>query len=508
MRFRVAPSILLAFLLQGMPQSVAPAEAQERGGSGPERPNILWILAEDMGPELGVYGTPEVRTPNLDRLANTGMRFTHAFTTSPVCSTSRSAFHTGMYQTSIGAHNHRSHRPDEPGYKPHPLPQGVHLISDWLRDAGYFTANVVHFPDGTDFTGTGKTDWNFTYETGKEPFDTDRWSDLKSNQPYYAQINFPETHRGKNWNEAHRGLPDPADPERVVIPPYYPDHPTVREDWAQYLNNVMSLDRKVGEVLALLERDGLADNTIVIFMGDHGRAMVRGKQWPYDSGLHIPLIIHWPEGIPAPESYRAGSVSDQLVSAIDVTATTLAFAGLAKPEAMQGRVFMGPQRETPREYLFAGRDRGDETVDRIRTVRSQRYRFLRNYYPERPFLQTNRYKETQYPTIWVLRKLHQEGKLTPVQARLMAPTRPREELYDLEKDPYEIHNLAESPAHSAVLQRLRGELDAWIERTDDQGRFPEDPRVIEYYDRLARERNDERIEALRRQWGVAENSPH
>jgi len=379
-----------------------------------------------MGPELGMYGTPEVRTPNLDHLAEQGMRFDNVFTTSPVCSPSRSAFHTGMYQTTIGAHNHRSHRPDDPSPYPFPLPDGVRIISDWLRHAGYFTGNIRHLPEGIDFQGTGKTDWNFSYDG--RPFDTDRWSDLKDNQPFYAQINFPETHRGRAWDTAHTRIPHPADPEKVIFPPYYPDHPTTRADWAQYLNTVMSLDAKVGVILELLDRDGLAENTIVVFMGDHGRAMVRGKQWPYDSGLHVPLLIYWPPNIPQPEQYVAGSVDDQLISAIDVTATTLAFAGVTRPERMQGRVFLGPDAGPPRRYVFSGRDRGDETVDRIRTVRTKRYRYIRNFHPERPFLQINRYKEATYPVIWVLRKLATEDQLTPEQERLLLPTRPREEL--------------------------------------------------------------------------------
>jgi len=366
-------------------------------------PNILWLIAEDLGPELGILGTPEVDTPNLDRLATRGMLFTRAFSTAPVCSPSRSAFNTGMYQTTIGAHNHRSHRPDDPSEYPFPLPDGVRTVSDWLRDAGYFTANVRHFPDGVDFEGTNKTDWNFTVDG--EPFDTDSWEDLKNRQPFYAQINFPETHRGREWDNAHERIAQPADPNKVVLPPYYPDHPVVRADWAQYLNAVMALDGKIGVVLELLERDGLADNTIVFLMGDHGRAMVRGKQWPYDSGLHVPLIVYWPEALSPPATYGPATSSDQLISLIDVTATTLDMAGVTKPELMQGRVFLGPDTGAPRQYVFGGRDRGDETVDRIRTVRTERYRYIRNFMPERPFLQTNRYKEATYPTIWVLRKL-------------------------------------------------------------------------------------------------------
>ena len=462
------------------------------------QPNILWIFGEDMGPELGFLGTPEVQTPNIDALAERGMYFTQAFTTSPVCSPSRSAINTGMYQTTIGAHNHRSHRPEDTSMYPFYLPAGVQTISDRMRHAGYFTGNIRAFPDDVWFRGTGKTDWNFTYRG--EPFDTDKWEDLKAHQPFYAQINFPETHRGRDWNEAHTHIERPADPAGVVFPPYYPDHPVVRDDWAQYLNAVMALDRKIGDVMALLERDGLAESTIVIFMGDHGRAMVRGKQWPYDSGLHVPLLIYVPPALGTPKNYMAGMSGNQLISSIDVTATTLSLAGIVVPENMQGRAFLGEQAAPPRTYLFGGRDRGDETVDRIRTVRSRRFRYIRNYYPDRPFLQTNRYKEATYPTIWVLRKLRQENALTPEQAYLLEPTRPPEELYDVIADPYEINNLAGAPEHQEILQQLRDELDAWIESSNDQGRFPEAPSVYEYYEARSLRNYSERIEALEEEW--------
>lgn len=467
---------MVASLLAGSAAAAAP------------RPNILWLLAEDLGPELACYGHPGVRTPNLDRLAAEGVRYTQAFTVAPVCSTSRSAFMTGMYQTSIGAHHHRSHRAD--GFT---LPPGVRVLTDWLRDAGYFTANLVDLtgdPQEKFLRGTGKTDWNFAYN-GK-PFDAAAWSDLPMHQPFYAQINFSETHRGGDWNNAHRHIAVPANPEEVRLPPYYPDHPEARADWAQYLNAVMALDRKVGAVLDKLAADGLADHTIVVFMADHGRAMIRGKQWPYDSGLHIPLIIRWPKAIPAPAGWRAGSVDERLVASIDLTATTLWMAGVQPPLTMQGRVFLGDQAVT-RRYVFGGRDRGDETVDRIRTVRSSRYRYLRNYYPERPFLQLNRYKEFSYPVISLMRDLAAEGALDDVQARLLAPTRPAEELYDVEADPYETHNLVDSPDHQQILGELRAALDTWLVESNDQGRFPEPPEVIEEVEQQMRRAYDDRI---------------
>ena len=186
------------------------------------KPNILWLIAEDMSPDaVACYGAKEVWTPNIDKLAAEGVCYTRAYTTAPVCSASRSAFMTGMYQTTIGAQNHRSHRDD--GYK---VPTGVRVLTDWLRDAGYFTANLVNMPKDFGFKGSGKTDWNFTYEGKGKPFDSSEWSDLKSHQPFYAQINFHETHRAFN-------APAKADPAKVEIPPYYPDHEVTRKDWAQ-----------------------------------------------------------------------------------------------------------------------------------------------------------------------------------------------------------------------------------------------------------------------------------
>lgn len=505
MHRRLSFTVVLLCIMGGWAGAIGPAFAQQ-ADAGPERLNVLWIIAEDMGPELGAYRAlgnelaTGVRTPHLDRLAQEGMLYTHAFTTSPVCSPSRSAFNTGMYQTTIGAHQHRSHRPDDPSPYPFPLPDSVRLVSDWLRHAGYFTGNITRFPDALAIEGSGKTDWNFSYDGA--PFDTDRWSDLAAHQPFYAQVNFSETHRGGAWQAAQETVEQPVDPGRVVIPPYYPDHPVVRREWAEYLNTVMALDRKVGAVLDLLDAQGLADHTVVMFFADHGRAMVRGKQWPYDSGLHVPLIVRWPAGRAAPEEYTKGGTSDRLISAIDLAATTLSVAGVPKPSAMQGRVFLGATADPPRQYVFGGRDRGDETVDRMRTVRTRRFRYIRNGYPERPYAQRNRYKEANYSTLWVLRTLHQDGALTPAQAHFMQEDRPREELYDQLKDPYETVNRADSSAYQSIVRQLRTALDQWIRRTKDQGQTPEDPDVAAYYEQRMKRLYDDRIEQLREKWGV------
>ncbi len=437
MRF-LFPLLLLALGL--------PAAAAE------QKPNILWLIAEDMSPDaVACYGGTQVWTPNIDGLARDGVRYTRAFTTAPVCSPSRSAFMTGMYQNAIGAQDHRSNRKGE-----NPLPAGVRVLTEWMRDAGYFTANLVQMPGSFHFKGTGKTDWNFTPPA--KPFDSAKWNDLAGHQPFFAQINFHETHRKFNG-------PEKADPAKVALPPYYPDHPVARADWARYLDAASELDRKIGLILAQLEKDGLAENTIVMFFGDHGEAHVRGKQFCYEEGLSIPLIIRWPKGAPAPSQIAPGKVDERFIEAIDFAPTMLAFAGAKKPDKMQGRIFLGEQAEAPRAMVFGARDRCDETVMRIRSVRDARYRYIRNFMPEVPFLAPNKYKEDEYPVWNLLKQLHAEGKLTPVQDFLCQPQRPAEELYDLESDPYEINNLAADQAHADPLASLRAALAQWMAKT-------------------------------------------
>ena len=423
---------------------------------GPTKPNLLWLIAEDFGNHLSCCGTKEVWTPNLDRLAAEGMRYSRFYTTSPVCSPSRSAFMTGMYQTTIGAHNHRAHRDD--GFQ---LPTGVRLLTNWLGDAGYYTANLRHLPPTCGFRGTAKTDWNFTPPA--KQFDSDHWADLRQHQPFYAQLNFQETHRAFN-------APKRADPAKVELPPYEPDHPVSRADRAAYLDAATELDRKVGLVLKQLEADGLADSTIVIFFGDNGQALTRGKQFCYEEGLNVPLLIRWPKKFPLPKHYQPGTVSDRLLAAIDLAPTMLAIAGVEEPSKMEGEIFLGDKATSPRAYVFGARDRCDETVFRFRTVCDKRYRYIRNFTPDRPFLQANEYKEKSYPVWNLLKELNAAGKLTPVQARLCAAIMPMEELYDLERDPHEIDNLADRREHQATLNRLRQVLSNWLEKTGDQGR--------------------------------------
>lgn len=455
-----------AGLLSGRLAAANPARTKQ--------PNVLWILGEDLCPDLGCYGDPWAHTPNLDRLASQGARFTGAFSTAPVCSAARSALGTGMYQTSIGAHNHRSHRED--GYT---LPKGVRFVTEHFRDAGYYTANVDAIAPGVK--GSCKTDMNFEVEN---PFDGTDWNQRRPGQPFYAQVNFKEAHRTFRKAETN-----PVDPDRVVLPPYYPDHPIARRDWALYLDTIGRLDRKVGAVLRRLDEEGLADNTLVFFFGDHGRCHVRGKQWLYDGGIHVPLIVRWPGHL------RAGTVREELVSSIDITATSLQAAGIPVPAKMEGRPFLGPEPKS-REFIIAARDRCDETVDRIRCVRTKEFKYIRNFYPERAYTQLNRYKECSYPVLRLMRRLYAEGKLTPEQARFMAATRPPEELYDLRADPHEVYNLAEDPRHVKTLESLRSTLQRWIRESGDQGAIPEAPSIPRKFEEKMKEIYDKRLRTL------------
>lgn len=452
---RIAVRLSLLMAIAYAPAATTPTARAAEPESARVKPNILWLIAEDFGPHLGCYGTAQVWTPNLDQLAREGVRYTRAYTTAPVCSPSRSAFMTGMYQNAIGAHQHRTQNKQ-------PLPDGVRLLTDWLRQAGYRTANLTKLPSDFGFKGAGKTDWNF--EVQGKPFDFDDWDGLKSNQPFYAQINFKETHRTFQ-------APAKADPAKVDIPPYYPDHPVTRKDMAAYLDSASEMDRKIGLVLERLNKDGLAGNTIVVFLGDNGAAHVRAKQFCYEEGLHVPLIIRWAKDLAAPRQLRAGLADERFIEAIDLAPTMLAAAGLDKPPKMQGRIFLGDRAEAPREHVFGARDRCDETVMCLRTVRDARYRYIRNFTPEVPFLAANAYKARQYPVWNLLSELHAAGKLSPAQAFLCQPRQPAEELYDLETDPHQIRNLAESdqPEYRAARERLRRALEEWMEANGDRG---------------------------------------
>lgn len=463
--------VLLSFVLS----------AAVASGAAARKPNILWLVGENLAHDLGCYGAKNVHTPNLDRLAAEGVRYTNVFATNPACAPSRSAFMVGMYQTTTDTHPMRSHRDDT-----FRLPAGVRPLTHRLQDAGYVTANLKTV--GGRNVGTGKLDLNYVNEG--PIYQTDDWSSLKARQPFFAQVNSHEIEydiydrqSGKKERVEWVGEREHvrhATPANVTPPPYYPDHPVVREEWARYLNSVSGMDLRIGWVLEQLRADGLEDDTIIVFFADNGRLEPRGIHWCYDNGLRVPMIIKWPRNFPAPPQVRAGAVDDRIISLIDLTATTLAFAGVPKPPLMQGRVFLGADAEAPRKYAFGARDRIDETVQRVRSVHDGRYHYIRNYTEGPTFASLNRYKEKCFLIVPLMRDLHRQGKLTGAPADLMNRRGPGEELYDLRSDPHEIRNLASSaePEHRLALERLRAALDTWVVDTGDRGAVAEPPELV------------------------------
>jgi len=410
------------------------------GGAEPqERPNILWICIEDWSPDLSCYGTKGIHTPHVDKLAAEGIRFEHAFTTSPVCSTSRSAMMTGFHQNYIRANQHREHNKQS-------LPHGIKPIPHLLREAGYYTALMSR-----------KTDCNFVPNTKKELFMGNGWSERKPGQPFFSRISFGGTHRA--WK---RDPERPIDIEDIELPPYYPDTPFCRRDWANGLEQMQLVDRQIGALLKRLDDEGLSDNTIVFFIGDHGRCHIRGKQFLYDGGIRIPMIMRWPGRV------TPGQVSDDLVMSIDICATILEAAGVTAPVPLHGKSLLGDAVNN-RKYVFAARDKMDETHDAMRAIRSQDFKLILNLMPERPYCQYNRYKESAYPMLAEMNVLHRKGQLTPTQAAFMATTKPPIELFDLRNDPHEVHNLADDTRYAQVKAELLAELDNWRKNViDDQ----------------------------------------
>lgn len=458
--------------------------------SSPNRPNIVWIIPDDMSANFSCYGETAIQTPYLDQLAAQGVQFTNAYVTAPVCSPCRSAFITGMYQTSIGAHHHRSGRGEQKIY----LPENIKLVPKLFQEAGYYTS-INGWP--IQNKKSGRTDYNFEWD--QSVYDGSDWSGRKEGQPFFAQI---QTRGGKlrgsqaeDWEkigiEAQKKLGSRTPIEAVNLSPYYPDEPDIVKDWQAYLESVRLTDLMVGEVIHRLESEGILDNTVVLFMTDHGISHARGKQFLYDEGLHVPLVIRGP-GI------QAGSIRDDLVEHIDIAALSLAAAGIDIPEVMQGRDILS-QSYVHRTAVFAARDRCDETVDHIRSARTTGYKYIRNFLPNRPYLQPCTYKDAKAILI-ALRKAHEEGKLNETQELLFRDIRPAEELYDLKADPYEINNLAEQPAYADQVKQMRDRLDSWMEETGDLGREPEPLDMYEsdmkvYTDRL-KSRNPKQYQVI------------
>jgi len=420
------------------------------------KPNILWIIADDLGTDLECYGNISVHTPNLNKLANEGILFTQLHTVTSVCSSSRSSLMTGMYPVSIDCQQHRTRFKKS-------LPEGILPVTEYFRKAGYYVCNG----DATRVNEKGKNDFNFVFNDSTI-FDGPDWSGRKQGQPFFAQMQIHYPHRVFEPDTVH-----PVNRDGLEIPPVYPDHPLTREDWALYLESVQHADRYVGKVMNRLEKEKLLNNTIVLFFGDQGRPMVRAKQFLYDEGTNTPFIVRFPDGI------HAGKYDTSLISNIDIPATSLALAGIDVPGYMHGHNIFS---ENKRDFVFCMRDRCDETVDRIRSVRNDQFKYIRNFYPDRPYTQFNKYKVVRYPTLTLMKVMYEKGELTPEQAVFMGSERPAEELYNLYDDPFEMNNEATNPYFNMELNRMRTALDRWLDEYD-MGTYPEDSTEIDYWTR-------------------------
>lgn len=458
MKYQLSTSLILLSLCAGM------------ANSSPKRPNILWISCEDLSPHLGCYGDHTVPTPNIDALAKEGVRYTHAFATTGVCAPSRHALITGMYPTSTYAFHMRNiartgalkeikdpatlhFARTRPLYEAVP-PAAVRCFTEYLRLAGYYCSN--HVKEDYQFHPP-VTAWD---DSSKQA----HWRNRQPGQPFFAVFNLGVTHESGVFGKGRS--PSVVDPNNVPVPPYYPDNPIIRRDLAKHYDNIIVLDKQVGALIDQLREDGLLDKTIVFFFSDHGDGLPRCKRWVYDSGTRVPLIIRFPDG------RRAGTTSDRLVSFVDFGPTVLSLVGIPVPGQVQGKAFLGKQETEQRSFVYLHRDRNGENRETVRAIRDQRYRYVRNYRPQEPYIKSLSYRDRQ-AIMQELNRLIAQDALGPQQWQFSAQAKPLEEFYDTVTDPHEINNLAADPQHFVRMARMRAALDKWISGNDDPLDMPE-----------------------------------
>ncbi|MCZ6640061.1 MAG: sulfatase, partial [Gammaproteobacteria bacterium] len=437
-------------------------------------PNILWLVAEDLSPIIASYGDTTVATPNLSRLAAEGIRYTNAFSVSGVCAPSRFTLATGVYTTSAGGHHMRTQyvqaHMDTLGLKLYEVvpPPAVMMMSEVLRRHGYYTTN------------NDKQDYQFapTLTAWDDSSITASWRNRETadDKPFFSILNFNITHEGQVWakvpsrrllryHELFKDEPDPLyfesgfgpegsfpshvpDDLTVPVPPYLPDTEPVRRDLRRVYSNIVELDLQIGVVMDALEADGLLDDTIIVFYGDHGGPLPRQKRLLYDSGLRVPLIIRFPDG------RGAGTVSEELVSFVDFAPTMFSLAGIEPPSYLEGQAFLGEYRKSPRTYIHAAADRLDEYYDMIRAVRDERFKYLRNFRPDQGYYLPVAYRE-QMASMQELLRLRDIDGLSEEQAQWFRETKPHEELFDTWNDPHELNNLASDPEYAGKLEELK-----------------------------------------------------
>ena len=434
--FWLASGVLLAI--------ASPLSAQEA-----KQPNILWIVSEDNAPFLGCYGSPDAKTPRLDRLASEGILYENAFANVPVCAPNRCTLITGMYASSLGTENMRSRN-----FVP---PETVPFYPSYLKNAGYYCSN------------NSKTDYNL------DPYQQEAWHQMtrgdhknrKPGQPFFAVYNIQTSHESSLHKELDQNLTN-AD---VTIPPYHPDTPEIRANWAMYHQILTRMDSQVGEILDRLEREGLADDTIVFYYSDHGGILTRSKRFLYDTGVHIPLIVRFGKNFAHLAPQKPGSRTDRLVSFVDLPPTLLSLAGVPIPKHMQGKAFLGKQAAEPRDYVYHLRGRMDERYDLSRAVRDKQFKYIRNYNPHRIYGQHLEYLWKMATT----RSWEAEYKAGRCQGpqKFFWEEKPVEELYDTKADPWEVKNLANDPKYAEVLKRMQAANREHILSIRDAGFIPE-----------------------------------
>ena len=458
-------------------------------------PNIIFIVSEDNSPFLGCYGDPNANTPNLDKLASEGILYENAFACAPVCAPSRSTIITGMYANSLGTQHMRCNNS---------IPEEFHFFPYYLKQAGYYTVNRM------------KKDYNIPDQAGV--WDVDDWWDYKDmlknrkrGQPFFAMFNTFMTHESKIHGErsemleyyknasiesmtgtaANQARIDSFNymhnPGTIPLPPYHPATPEMEEDWARYYDCVSMMDDEVGTLLANLKRDTLLENTIVFYFSDHGGVLARSKRFTFESGLKVPFIVRFPEKYQYLAPVSPGTRLDRVISFVDLAPTVLNLAGLEIPDNFQGLPFLGPNSEKEREYAYSFRGRMDERYDFCRTIRDKKYRYIKNYMPHRIWGQHVNY-------LWKAKSIRsweeacEAGKCNEMQSRFWN-AKPVEELYDIEKDPHNVNNLAGDPAFADVLKKMRDANTEWMKKINDKNFIPEggymkylsDTNGFEYY---------------------------
>lgn len=424
-----------------------------------DQPNIVWINCEDMDEILGCYGDSHAITPNLNRLAEEGILYRNAFANAPICAPARSCLITGMYPTSLGSQHLRCEI--EP-------PDFVEAFPTYLKDAGYFVTNYA------------KTDYNFSpdgiYDYWKQDYAP--WRQRKdAAEPFFSFFVFGRTHEGPaNFQDRYEKAVETlspekfTDPDSVEVPAYFPNSPKIRELWARYYDLAAALDDEVGLVIDGLKEDGLWDNTIVWFFSDHGHGLPRHKRWLLDSGLRVPFLVRVPEKYQhLAAGIAPGSETERLVSFVDFAPTVLSMADVPIPGHMQGEAFLGNTVAEPQEFIYGARDRADDMFELSRAVHDGRYIYIRHYLPHLPYIQGGKIMGDQKESMAELRRARDAGELDEISSLIWAKHKPVEELYDLQADPREIHNLAQDPAQQKRLKTMRAELRRWILDHRDTG---------------------------------------